>query len=108
MFSLKFQVLGQVTCILMLALSRYGHGLQEPQASRAARAGGQGAQVRGDSEGSGTIDAQEKVSIRRLHNSDVGLVRDTSSLRLPVGPSRLRVHGRTRNRSTLPPSTLNL
>lgn len=87
MFSLKFQVLGQVTCILMLALTSIAMAF-EPQRP-GSEAGGQGAQVRGDSEGSSTIDAQEKVSIT-VYNSDVGLVRDTRTLRLPVGPSRLR------------------
>lgn len=40
-------------------------------------------------DGVSTVEAQEKVSIT-IYNSDIGLVRDTRTLRLPTGTSRLR------------------
>lgn len=40
-------------------------------------------------DGISTVDGQEKVSIT-IYNSDIGLVRDTRTLRLPTGTSQLR------------------
>lgn len=87
MFNLKFQILINfliftLSAITGLAMSfdpqRPGSGTETPAPSGTASA-----------DGTSTIDAQEKVSIT-VYNSDIGLVRDTRTLRLPTGSSRLR------------------
>lgn len=88
MLNLKVQFLLQIILIVLPVMTGLAMTF-DPQRPATEASGQSPSSGGGAQDGSSTIEAQEKVAIT-VYNSDIGLVRDTRTLRLPAGASRLR------------------